>query len=216
MELWAAIDLMGGSVVTLVQGRAAERTVWEESPLRFAERWQDEGADGLHVVDLDAAFGTGSNAEAVLTDHQGSRVPVQVGGGIRTAGGRGWLEDGAARVVVGTMAFRRPGAPRSSSSAYGPERVVVAADYKEVMIVTRGWRESQGIPVVGGGREAQRSRGYEPAHDRRGEGRHGSGPDVATVRRLSTGTKMRDNRLRRDPRHPRPAGAGTGGRARPR
>jgi len=55
VELWAAIDLMGGSAVTLVQGRASEKTVWDESPLRFAERWQEEGAFGLHVVDLDAA-----------------------------------------------------------------------------------------------------------------------------------------------------------------
>ena len=91
MELWAAIDLMEGSAVTLVQGRATERTVWDESPLRFARRWQDEGADGLHVVDLDAAFGTGSNAETVRSIIKESRVPVQVGGGIRSAKTRGGL-----------------------------------------------------------------------------------------------------------------------------
>ena len=66
MELWAAIDLFEGAAVTLVQGRADEKTVWPESPLRLAKRWQDEGADGIHIIDLDAAFGTGSNAETAL------------------------------------------------------------------------------------------------------------------------------------------------------
>src|SRR5580698_9067457 len=79
MELWAAIDLLGGSAVTLVQGRADERTVWEESPLQLARRWQDEGADGLHIIDLDAAFGTGSNGETIRAVIRESGVPVQVG-----------------------------------------------------------------------------------------------------------------------------------------
>ncbi|MGD0638114.1 MAG: 1-(5-phosphoribosyl)-5-[(5-phosphoribosylamino)methylideneamino] imidazole-4-carboxamide isomerase [Nitrososphaerales archaeon] len=192
MELWAAIDLMGGSAVTLVQGRASEKTVWDESPLRFAERWQEEGAFGLHVVDLDAAFGTGTNADVARKIIRGSRVPVQVGGGIRSAeAADGWLRDGASRVVLGTVAFSDPAAARSIVGAHGPEKVIVAADYRDGMIVTRGWKESQGIPIVAAAKrlEAQGFRNLLTT----AVGRDGmkSGPDVATVMELSLETRMR-------------------------
>jgi phosphoribosylformimino-5-aminoimidazole carboxamide ribotide isomerase len=192
VELWAAIDLMGGSAVTLIQGRAKEKTVWDESPLRFAERWQEEGAYGLHVVDLDAAFGTGSNAEVARKIIKVSRVPVQVGGGIRSAeAADAWLGDGASRVVVGTLAFSDPGEARSIVGAHGPEKVIVAADYRDGMIVTRGWKESQGIPIVAAAKrlEVQGFRNLLTT----AVGRDGmkSGPDVATVRELSVATRMK-------------------------
>jgi phosphoribosylformimino-5-aminoimidazole carboxamide ribotide isomerase len=192
VELWAAIDLMGGSAVTLVQGRANEKTVWDESPLRLAERWQDEGAFGLHLVDLDAAFGTGTNAEVARRIIRGSRVPVQVGGGIRSAEAAGtWLRDGASRVVLGTVAFSDPAAARSIVGAHGTEKVIVAADYRDGMIVTRGWKESQGIPIVAAAKrlEAQGFRNLLTT----AVGRDGmkSGPDVETVRELSVATRMR-------------------------
>jgi len=192
VELWAAIDLMGGSAVTLVQGRANEKTVWDESPLRLAERWQDEGAFGLHLVDLDAAFGTGTNAEVARRIIRGSRVPVQVGGGIRSAEAAGtWLRDGASRVVLGTVAFSDPAAARSIVGAHGTEKVIVAADYRDGMIVTRGWKESQGIPIVAAAKrlEAQGFRNLLTT----AVGRDGmkSGPDVATVMELSLETRMR-------------------------
>jgi phosphoribosylformimino-5-aminoimidazole carboxamide ribotide isomerase len=192
MELWAAIDLMEGSAVTLVQGRARERTIWDESPLRFAERWQDEGAHGLHVVDLDAAFGTGSNAEVARRIIKESRVPVQVGGGIRSAeAADGWLGDGASRVVLGTLAFSDPAAAQSIVGAHGPQKVIVAADYRDGMIVTRGWKESHGIPIVAAakGFEAQGFRNLLTT----AVGRDGmkSGPDVATVGELVHATRMK-------------------------
>ncbi|MDA4113478.1 MAG: 1-(5-phosphoribosyl)-5-[(5-phosphoribosylamino)methylideneamino] imidazole-4-carboxamide isomerase [Thaumarchaeota archaeon] len=192
MELWAAIDLMEGSAVTLVQGRADERTVWEESPLQLAKRWQDEGADGLHIIDLDAAFGRGSNAETVRRVIEGSKVPVQVGGGMRSAKvASGWLEAGAARVIVGTLAFSDPAAARGLVETHGAERVVVAADYREGMIVTKGWKESQGIPIVAGARRLE-GEGFRNLLTT-AVGRDGmrSGPDVATVRELSLATRMK-------------------------
>jgi phosphoribosylformimino-5-aminoimidazole carboxamide ribotide isomerase len=192
MELWAAIDLMESSAVTLVQGRPTEKTVWEGSPLQLARRWQDEGADGLHVIDLDAAFGTGSNAETARQIIRESRVPVQVGGGIRSPWeSSGWLEDGAERVVLGTLAFTDPAAAREVIESHGAERVVVAADYREGMIVAKGWKENQGIPLVEGARglEAQGFRNLLTT----AVGRDGmrSGPDVATVKELSLLTRMK-------------------------
>ena len=61
LELWAAIDLLSGEVVTLKQGKEEMKTTWEEKPVDVAARWENEGADGLHIIDLDAAFGKGSN-----------------------------------------------------------------------------------------------------------------------------------------------------------
>jgi len=192
MELWAAIDLLEGSAVTLVQGKAHERTVWEKSPLQLAKRWQDEGADGLHIIDLDAAFDSGSNGETIRRVIKESRVPVQVGGGMRSANiASGWLEAGAARVIVGTLAFSDPAAARGLVETHGPERVVVAADYKEGMIVTRGWKESQGIPIVEGAKRLE-GEGFKNLLTT-AVGRDGmrSGPDVAMVRELSLTTRMK-------------------------
>ena len=192
MKLWAAIDLMGGSVVTLVKGEAGEKTVWKESPLEFAKRWQQEGADGLHIVDLDAALGTGSNRGVVKGIVGESRVPVQVGGGIRSfEAAEGWLEDGAARVVLGTLPYRDPEAARSLLRARGSDSVVVTADYKGGTIVTRGWRESEGIPVVAGAKRLE-EQGFRnllaTAVDRDGTG---SGPDIDAIRELGRAVRMR-------------------------
>ena len=192
MELWAAIDLLEGSAVTLVQGKEHERTVWKESPLHFARRWQDEGADGLHIIDLDAAFGKGSNKETASRIIRESRVPVQVGGGVRSLEMAGdWFDAGASRIIVGTLAFSDPSAARGLIEAHGPDKVVVAADYKDGMIVTKGWEESQQIPVLAAARrlEAQGFRNLLTTD----VGRDGmrSGPDVATVRELSLSTHLK-------------------------
>src|ERR1700722_17978948 len=192
MELWAAIDLLGGSAVTLVQGRADERTVWEESPLQLARRWRDEGADGLHIIDLDAAFGTGSNGETIRAVIKESGVPVQLGGGMRSAKtASAWLEAGAARVILGTLAFSEPAAARGLVETHGPERVVVAADYREGIIVTRGWKESQGIPIIAGAKRLEGEGFRNLLPPAAGSGGMGSVPDVEIVRELSLATRMK-------------------------
>jgi phosphoribosylformimino-5-aminoimidazole carboxamide ribotide isomerase len=192
MELWAAIDLMGGSAVTLVRGEANERTVWAARPLEFAQRWQGEGADGLHVIDLDAAFGTGSNSETARRIIKESRVPVQVGGGVRSQrAASGWLEAGAARVILGTLAFSDPAAARTLLEAHGAESVVVAADYREGRIVTNGWKDSEGMGVVSGAKKLQREGFTNLLTTAVGREGTASGPDVATVRRLSTETRLK-------------------------
>lgn len=190
--MWAAIDLMEGRAVTLVQGKPGEKKVWEESPFRLAKRWRDEGADGLHVVDLDAALGKGSNAEAARRIIRESSIPVQIGGGVRGAeNASGWLTIGAARVVLGTLVFSDPAAARVVVDTHGTERVVAAADYREGVIVTRGWKESQAVPVIVGAKRLE-SQGFRNllTTDVSRDGT-GSGPDVATVRELSRATTMR-------------------------
>jgi phosphoribosylformimino-5-aminoimidazole carboxamide ribotide isomerase len=191
IELWAAIDLMDGSVVTLVQGRPGEKTRWTEDPLQFAERWQTEGADGLHIIDLDAAFERGSNRETVMKIIKNASVPVQVGGGLRTEEvARRWLADGASRVIIGTMAYSQPSVLAKLLDSYGPERVVVAADYKDGEVVTKGWKEGQGISLESAVGKFERAGVTNLLTTSVGRDGTGSGPDVETISTLSRTTRM--------------------------
>lgn len=187
MLLWAAIDLMGGSAVTLTQGREADRTLWKQDPVQLAARWESEGADGLHVVDLDAALEKGSdNREVIVEMSRRAGIPVQVGGGIRTESkAREWLDDTKARVVIGTMAYTDPGVLRSLLKEYGEERVVVAADYRDGEIVTRGWKEGQGVSVVKAVDDLERYGVVNVLTTSVGDDGMRSGPDVEMVRSLS-------------------------------
>ena len=110
LALWPAIDLMGGRVVRLLKGKREDVTFYDELPAQAAARFAAEGADGIHVVDLDAAFGTGSNKkeiEEILSVSDASGVAVQVGGGMRTAAAvEDFLERGnGARAVIGSLAL---------------------------------------------------------------------------------------------------------------
>jgi phosphoribosylformimino-5-aminoimidazole carboxamide ribotide isomerase len=192
MQVWAAIDLLQGSVVTLVQGRADEKTVWADDPIRFADRWQKEGADGLHLIDLDAAFQKGSNKDAIMRIIENAKVPVQVGGGLRdrkTAAE--WLEKGAERVVVGTMAYKEPSALAELLLDYGPERVVVAADYKNGSIMTKGWTERESVPLLDAVRQLEKGGVGNILATSVGRDGTGSGPDLEVIRGICTTTRMK-------------------------
>ena len=155
LALWPAIDLMGGRVVRLLHGKREEATFFEEPPARAAARFAAEGADGIHVVDLDAAFGTGNNRkeiEEILSVSDASGVAVQVGGGLRTTKAvEDFLEGvSTARAVVGSLPFLdRPAFThllrKSSSSASSvASRIVVALDCKDGRPTVRGWTADAG------------------------------------------------------------------------
>jgi phosphoribosylformimino-5-aminoimidazole carboxamide ribotide isomerase len=191
MQIWAAIDLLEGSVVTLVQGRASERTVWKDDPIRFAERWQQEGADGLHVIDIDAALQEGSNKEVILRIVRNAKVPVQVGGGVRdrkTAGE--WLDAGVERIVLGTMAYKEPKALAELLRDWGQSRIVVAADYKNGAIMTGGWTKRQGIPLFDAVREMEKNGVMNILTTSVGRDGTGSGPDLETISKICRVTRM--------------------------
>lgn len=144
IALWPAIDLMGGKVVRLLHGDPAQRTVYPERAVEVAVRFAREGADGIHVVDLDAAFGTASNAGAIAEIVAASTVPVEVGGGLRDrAGVEAALASGASRVVLGSLPFRDPALFASLLADYGG-RLVVALDCKEGRPTIHGWVEDAG------------------------------------------------------------------------
>ena len=148
LELWPSIDLRGGRVVRLLKGDLSQETVYEADPVEMACTFAAQGADGIHVVDLDAAFSQGDNAGTVDAILRAVSVPVQVGGGVKSrAGVESLLARGAARVVLGSLPFTDPTLFAEIVSAH-PEAIVVALDCKEGRPTIRGWTEDAGAGAL--------------------------------------------------------------------
>ena len=148
-----AIDLRGGRVVRLVRGGYQAETVYEEDPAEAARRFEAEGARRLHVVDLDAARGIGSNRDVVREICREVAIPVQVGGGLRTidAVDRA-IGNGAARAILGTVAAIDPSLVVEAVGRFG-ERIVVAVDVRQDRLMTHGWqaegpRLEEALPIL--------------------------------------------------------------------
>lgn len=150
LALWPAIDLIGGRVVRLLQGKREAVTFYDEPPAEAARRFAAEGADGIHVVDLDAAFGTGSNRkeiEEILSVSDAAGIAVQVGGGLRTTDA---IEDflerwSGARAVLGSFALlERTALTHLLRKRRGASRIVVALDCKDGRPTVHGWTEDAG------------------------------------------------------------------------
>ncbi len=145
LAVWPAIDLREGRVVRLLRGELPTATVYDGEPADVARRFADQGADGIHVVDLDAAFGLGENRGTIFGIVGAVSIPVQVGGGLRTAEVvRRCLEYGVGRVVVATLAFRDPDLFLSLSEEFTASRFVVALDCRDGRPTTSGWTRDAG------------------------------------------------------------------------
>jgi phosphoribosylformimino-5-aminoimidazole carboxamide ribotide isomerase len=146
LALWPAIDLREGRVVRLLRGELAETTVYDGDPAAVARRFAAEGADGIHVVDLDAAFGRGENRKKIFEIVRAVEIPVQVGGGIRSgAAARELFEKGgAARLVLGSLALTDRAALLSLLREFSPSRFVVALDCRDGRPTVHGWTEDAG------------------------------------------------------------------------
>ncbi len=144
MRLYPAIDILGGNAVRLVRGDFDAKKVYDEDPLSAARGWTDAGARFLHVVDLDGAKqGRPVNLEHLRRIAGELDVPVQYGGGLRTAGAVDEaLQAGAARVILGTAAFTDPELLRRALDAHGPDRVLVSVDVRGGRVATAGWTET--------------------------------------------------------------------------
>ncbi len=141
-RVWAAVDVLGGKAVRLRQGRPETAWVVSEDPVALAQRWEREGALGVHVVDLDAAFGVGHNREVVAALCRQVSLPVQVGGGVRSVRDfRELRQLGASRVVVGSLAVRDAEAI-AQLACEDPEGLVVAADSRDGVVVAGGWAQA--------------------------------------------------------------------------
>jgi phosphoribosylformimino-5-aminoimidazole carboxamide ribotide isomerase len=141
IELYPAVDILGGNAVRLRQGDFARKTEYDADPLDAARRWVDAGARRLHVVDLDGArSGEPVNLDA-LERLAGLGVPVQYGGGLRSAPSvEAALERGASRVVLGTAAFLDPQLLGELVAAHG-QRIAVGLDVRDGRVAVHGWQE---------------------------------------------------------------------------
>lgn len=140
MILYPAIELQNGRCVSLHRGRLEEPQVWHVDPLKKAMEFAEAGAEWLHVTDFDAVEGSSGNEDLVAEIIRKAGVPVQLAGGMRL-GGRAaqWIDRGAARVVVGTLATRDPEAVKALAHLY-PDQIVLSVDVWQGQVVDEGWR----------------------------------------------------------------------------
>jgi phosphoribosylformimino-5-aminoimidazole carboxamide ribotide isomerase len=148
MQIWPAIDLRGGRCVRLQQGDYARETVYADDPVQMAEQFQLQGAQHLHLVDLDGArSGRPEHLELVRTLVQAVDLECELGGGIRdTATIEAVLEAGLSRVVLGTSALKRPEWFRSVAEQF-PGKLVLGVDARDGRVATEGWLETSAIGV---------------------------------------------------------------------
>jgi phosphoribosylformimino-5-aminoimidazole carboxamide ribotide isomerase len=142
MIIYPAIDLRGGRVVRLIQGDPQQETVFSGDPIETAMRWQDAGAEWLHLVNLDGALGEGGLNLNVLAQIAALELKVQFGGGLRSLDDAQLaLDIGATRVVLGTMVVRQPELASSAVDRFGMEAVAVALDAKDGLVAVDGWQQ---------------------------------------------------------------------------
>lgn len=142
MIIYPAIDLRAGQVVRLQEGDPARQTVFSTDPVATARRWKDEGADWLHVVNLDGALEAAASPLSTARAIAECGLYVQMGGGIRTREAvAAALDAGVARVVLGTAAIENPTLVIECVAAFGPDSICVALDARDGRIATRGWTE---------------------------------------------------------------------------
>lgn len=151
MIIIPAIDLRGGRCVRLTQGRASDETVYSENPVAMARRWYDEGADMLHVVNLDGALGKKNdegNLKALERILYEVNIPVQFGGGVRTLEDVRRLDElGATRIVIGTTAIENPVLFQHMLDEFG-STIVVGIDAQGGKVATRGWEKVSEIDAL--------------------------------------------------------------------
>lgn len=142
MLILPAIDLRGGKCVNLVQGIAEQETIFSDAPIEMARQWQAEGAEYLHLVDLDGAFqGQSANLHIVGEIVSAVDIPVQLGGGIRTLEQvDAVLKLGVHRAIIGTAALKQPSLVKAACARYG-ERIAVGIDARDGAVATHGWLE---------------------------------------------------------------------------
>ncbi|MCE9625186.1 MAG: 1-(5-phosphoribosyl)-5-[(5-phosphoribosylamino)methylideneamino]imidazole-4-carboxamide isomerase [Deltaproteobacteria bacterium] len=148
MIVFPAIDLKDGKAVRLKQGDYDQVTQYSDDPFQLAEQWAKEGAEWIHIVDLDAAkAGKPVHRELIARIAREVKAKLQVGGGIRSVETAGqYLEDGVARVVVGTKATQDPKFLGDLGKNF-PGKIALGLDTKEGKIAVHGWTETTGLTI---------------------------------------------------------------------
>lgn len=148
VTLFPAIDLRRGRCVRLEQGAAERETLYDPDPFRVLAGFAEQGAEWVHVVDLDAAFGEGSNRPLIAELARSTPLKVQTGGGLRTdADLEEVLEGPVTRAVIGTAAIEDPDLVGRAVERWGAERIAVGLDARGRRPAVRGWREESGADL---------------------------------------------------------------------
>jgi phosphoribosylformimino-5-aminoimidazole carboxamide ribotide isomerase len=146
MIVFPAIDIRGGKCVRLTEGRFDKETIFADNPMDMAARWENEGAEYLHLVDLDGALaGKPVNLEVIAAIAKNVRIPVQLGGGIRTLDTIAQLlEVGVKRIILGSIAVKQPELVAAACKKYG-DRIVVGIDARDGVVAVEGWGIAGGV-----------------------------------------------------------------------
>lgn len=149
MVVIPAVDIKDGKCVRLLQGRMDAETVFSDQPADMARRWEDQGAELIHVVDLDGAVRKRpQNLSAIRKIIESVRVPIQVGGGIRDRDTmRMYLDSGAVRVVIGSGAVNNPEMVLAACSEF-PEQIVLGIDARDGRVAIDGWTETTAVSAI--------------------------------------------------------------------
>jgi phosphoribosylformimino-5-aminoimidazole carboxamide ribotide isomerase len=149
MMVIPAVDILGGKCVRLFRGDPKKKKVYYEDPLEAAKLLETQGAKLIHIIDLDAALGSGQNIKAIKKILENINVNVQIGGGIRTLEKADqMLKLGASKVIFGTAAVNNPYLVKQAVKLYGTERVIVAIDEKDGKVAVHGWKNKSKIGYV--------------------------------------------------------------------
>ncbi len=148
--IYPAIDLRGGKVVRLKEGDPARMTSYSDNPAETARKWLEMGAQWLHVVNLDGAFGEGDNANrAALESILKLGARVQFGGGIRSMDAiADVLKLGVSRAILGTIAIEQPAIVADALTRFGAEQIAVGIDARDGLVRTRGWKDNSGVSAI--------------------------------------------------------------------
>ncbi len=150
MKIIPAIDLMDGQVVRLVRGDPNKKTVYSNTPLEIAKKWENAGVDMLHIVGLDAALGIGSNLEIIKKLVSELTVPVEIAGGLRDEYTIIEVSKWAERVVLGTLAFKDKETVLKIAETIGKDKLVISVDQIDGIIVVNGWQTSTETKLLDG------------------------------------------------------------------
>jgi phosphoribosylformimino-5-aminoimidazole carboxamide ribotide isomerase len=148
MKIIPAIDLMNGQVVRLYKGDPKQKTVYSDNPVEIAKKWEANGADMLHIVDLDATLGTGSNISIIKKILEEISIPVEVAGGLRDESLILDVVKMSNRVVLGTLAFKDKELLKKLLLSLGSEKIVISVDHIDGEIVIHGWQDRTGIKLI--------------------------------------------------------------------
>ena len=150
MKIIPAIDLMEGRVVRLIKGDPENKTVYSNNPTEIAKKWERAHADRIHIVDLDATLGKGSNFQMIKKIAREVSIPLHIAGGLRNEEKINEVLSFAQKAVLGTFAFENKEILPQILKKFGDDRIIISVDQLNGKIVVNGWRKNTGIDLIAG------------------------------------------------------------------